>query len=97
MDAESTLSREAIMRLFLFALGAVLATAATDTAATAQNYPWCAQYSGDMGGAMNCGFSTHEQCMLDVSGVGGFCILNNTYVPPPGPHPATKRPPHQPS
>ena len=31
---------------------------------------------------MNCGFSTYAQCMEDVSGVGGFCMLNNRYVPP---------------
>jgi Protein of unknown function (DUF3551) len=70
------------MRLFLFALGVVVATAATDTAATAQNYPWCALYSGDFGGATNCGFSTWQQCQADVSGIGGFCEPNNTYVAP---------------
>jgi hypothetical protein len=51
------------------------------TGAQAQNYPWCAQYTGDMGGSMNCGFVSYDQCMLDVSGVGGFCIVNNTYQP----------------
>jgi hypothetical protein len=68
--------------ILLTILAAILAgSAALGTAAHAQNYPWCAQYSGDMGGAMNCGFSTYAQCMADVSGVGGFCIANNTYVP----------------
>ena len=33
---------------------------------------------------MNCGFSTYQQCMEDVSGIGGFCIQNNTYRPPAG-------------
>jgi hypothetical protein len=41
-----------------------------------------------MGGAMNCGFSTYAQCMEDVSGVGGFCIVNNRYVPPASARPA---------
>jgi hypothetical protein len=50
--------------------------------AQAQNYPWCAQYSGDMGGAMNCGFVSFDQCMADVRGIGGFCVQNNTYLPP---------------
>jgi hypothetical protein len=50
--------------------------------AEAQNYPWCAQYSGRaLGGAMNCGFVSFEQCMATVSGIGGFCIRNNTYRP----------------
>jgi hypothetical protein len=34
-------------------------------------YPWCANY-GSPGGS-NCGFSTHEQCMATVSGMGGSC------------------------
>jgi hypothetical protein len=54
------------------------------TGAQAQNYPWCAQYTGDMGGSMNCGFTSFDQCMTTVRGMGGFCIANNTYVPPPG-------------
>lgn len=67
----------------LFVIFAIVAAVmAIDRPAQAQNYPWCAQYSGGMGGAMNCGFSTYAQCMEDVSGVGGFCMLNNRYVPP---------------
>jgi len=70
------------MKLLWIAPAILIGAAALGSNAQAQNYPWCAQYSGDMGGAMNCGFSTHAQCMEDVSGVGGFCIVNNRYVPP---------------
>ena len=77
------------MRLWLLMLAIGVGTAAFDSRAQAQNYPWCAQYSGDMGGAQNCGFVSFEQCMQDVSGIGGFCMANNTYVPPPGPHPGS--------
>jgi len=50
------------------------------TPARAQNYPWCAFYdTGDQ--AINCGFVTREQCMATVSGIGGFCMPNNTYEP----------------
>ncbi len=70
----------------------LLAGMASASPAQAQNYPWCAQYSGDMGGAMNCGFVSFDQCMATVRGMGGFCIQNNTYRPPipsrsPRPHP----------
>jgi len=51
------------------------------TGAHAQNYPWCAVYSGNMGGARNCGFSTYAQCMAAVSGNGGYCARNNQFVP----------------
>jgi len=65
--------------IFVFAI--VVATAAIGTRAEAQNYPWCALYDdGDEG--KNCGFTTLEQCQADVSGIGGFCQLNNTYKPP---------------
>ena len=70
------------MRLSLSILGIVIATVALGSRAEAQNYPWCAQYSGEMGGATNCGFVSFEQCLADVSGIGGFCMLNNRYQPP---------------
>ncbi len=73
------------MKAFLFAMG-IVAAAALGAPAQAQNYPWCAQYGRGTGGPMNCGFSTYQQCMEDVSGIGGFCIQNNTYRPPAKPH-----------
>jgi hypothetical protein len=63
-----------------------LAIAATGTHAGAQNYPWCAHY-GKGGGDLNCGFSTWDQCLADVSGIGGFCERNNTYSPAVSPGP----------
>jgi len=65
-------------------VGAAALAALSATAADAQNYPWCSQYTGSMGGSMNCGFSTYAQCMANVSGIGGFCIRNDTYQPPQG-------------
>jgi Protein of unknown function (DUF3551) len=69
------------MKRFLLVLTVAAAASAVGTNAEAQNYPWCAQYGNGTGGAMNCGFSTYGQCMADVSGIGGFCIRNNTYRP----------------
>ena len=31
---------------------------------------------------MNCGFASFQQCLADISGLGGFCEQNNTYKPP---------------
>jgi hypothetical protein len=45
-------------------------------------YPWCANYDGGKGfGGQNCGFSTWNQCMATVSGIGGFCVPNQFYNP----------------
>jgi len=65
----------------MLASGAIVMV--SGAAAHAQNYPWCAQYSGSMGGSQNCGFSTYAQCQADVSGIGGFCVRNDTYQPSP--------------
>ena len=47
-------------------------------------YPWCAQYGGNFGGE-NCGFSTYQQCMETVHGIGGFCVRNPFYTAPVAP------------
>jgi hypothetical protein len=72
------------MKLSIFSLS-VLAIIACSTSAKAQNYPWCAQYGGGMGGATNCGFTTFQQCLDNIRGLGGFCNPNTQYVPPSGP------------
>ena len=41
------------MRHLLLALGILCGTVLSGTAANAQNYPWCAQYGGRMGGGQN--------------------------------------------
>jgi hypothetical protein len=74
------------MRFLLFVLAIFFLTAGIVTQAEAQNYPWCA-YGGRGGGGTNCGFTTFEQCLATVSGIGGFCDRNTQYQPPPGPHP----------
>jgi hypothetical protein len=63
------------MRLLLLVSGICAAIVAVGTRAQAQNYPWCAQHS-DGTGSKNCGFATFQQCLADVSGVGGFCTQN---------------------
>jgi hypothetical protein len=53
-------------------------------------YPWCADYGGDNGGGgTNCGWSTLEQCMTTIHGMGGFCRPNPFYT---GPKPKSVRP-----
>jgi hypothetical protein len=71
----------------MLCLLAVTAAAVFGTPAQAQNYPWCAHYSGgSMGGAMNCGFTSFQQCMATVNGIGGFCEQNTQFRAPPGPN-----------
>jgi hypothetical protein len=65
--------------IFVIAL-TLVATAAFDSAtsaAQADPYRWCAQYSSK--GARNCYFVTLEQCRAAISGNGGFCEPNAFY------------------
>jgi len=49
--------------------------------AAADEYPWCAQYTGADSGR-NCGFVSEAQCMQTVRGMGGFCERNLFYAGP---------------
>ena len=78
------------MRLSVFILGVFAALVCAETPAEAQEYPWCAYYSSK-DGATNCGFSTYQQCMATVSGIGGNCGANPRYQGPPGPYTRLRR------
>jgi hypothetical protein len=49
--------------------------------AHADQYRWCAHYSGGFaGGGTNCGFVTLSQCRAAISGAGGSCEPNPRYT-----------------
>ena len=64
----------------LVALAALAVLAPSPSLAAEQK--WCAQYGRGGDGGRNCGFATIEQCMLTVSGIGGFCEPNQFYTGP---------------
>lgn len=74
------------MRVLLVVVIVVAAMGLAPRRSSAQNYPWCAYYGGMGGGGTNCGFTTFQQCLATLSGIGGSCDPNTQYVPPPGPH-----------
>lgn len=62
---------------FATASGALLlALVAAPTASQAQNYPWCSRYDVS---TYNCGFSTLQQCLANIRGIGGICEPNAWY------------------
>lgn len=69
------------MAKYLFAASiAALSVFALTPAQAQTQYPWCAQYGGPFGdGGRNCGFSTYQQCMATISGIGGVCERNPMY------------------
>ena len=78
------------MRLLLAVLSICVGLVSMGKNAEAQNYTWCVHYGTGFGG-INCGFTTFQQCMDTVSGIGGFCMVNNTYQSSPGSYALTKR------
>jgi hypothetical protein len=74
------------MRLPFLLAAAAVATAAlfseapTAHAQSAGSYPFCAVYA-NKGGTPMCYFTSREQCMADISGVGGLCIENSSLSP----------------
>jgi hypothetical protein len=50
-------------------------------ATAAYNLPWCAQYNDS--GAFSCAFTSFQQCLVTISGIGGVCMQNFRYAFPP--------------
>ena len=69
------------MKRLLLGLGVTAAMIALAPRAQAQsNYPWCSYYGSGFSGT-NCGFTSFEQCLENVRGIGGFCQKNDWYRP----------------
>ncbi len=61
------------MRAIIFTVAALSLTTVNARA----DGPWCSDYFN--GNGTNCGFHTHEQCMANISGIGGSCVRNPAY------------------
>jgi Protein of unknown function (DUF3551) len=83
--------RMPIITLFVIAAALLGATQISD-AQSPYSYPWCAVPSGgdnSGGGAMSCYYTSWQQCMTTLSGIGGNCIESPYYraqpIRPPQP------------
>jgi hypothetical protein len=75
------------MRILLSIVVVLAVGVCIEKPAEAQSGGWCAYYNfGGHDGYRRCGFTSLEQCVWDVRGVGGSC----------GPSPYYERPHHQP-
>jgi hypothetical protein len=54
---------------------------ASRPASAAYNLPWCATYYESS--ITSCAFTSFDQCMVTVRGVGGLCTRNILYPPDP--------------
>ena len=77
-----TLKRRSPMRSPIFSLvlvsAALMGAADPASAQSAYSYPWCGQsYAGR--GATSCYFTSYQQCMTTLSGIGGYCYQSPYY------------------
>jgi hypothetical protein len=68
-------TEEAFMRTIVLAAAALVTLSFTSIDARADG-AWCAR---DSRGGTNCGFHTFEQCMANISGIGGSCAPNPNF------------------
>ena len=66
--------RPTIMSLVLGCV-ALLGGTSAGFAQSAYDYPWCALYT-KTSGATSCYFTSFEQCIATMRGIGGTCIRN---------------------
>jgi hypothetical protein len=65
------------MRTIPFVLITFVVLSLSPTAARAgANGSWCANYGTGLDGAINCSYTSFEQCRATVSGIYGFCTPN---------------------
>ena len=76
----------------LFGLIGLATLAHTHSAAaqSAYDYPWCALHA-DRSGAQSCYYTSYQQCMATLRGIGGTCIRSPYYR---GASPGERRPRH---
>ena len=69
-----------------------LGAAAPSFAQSAYDYPWCALRGGRGGGGTSCYYTSYQQCMATLSGIGGSCIRSPYYRgPEPRRYPRERR------
>jgi uncharacterized protein DUF3551 len=69
-----------LIRLLLLVGAALVGEAQALYAQSApSSYPWCAVSPGRGGGGRSCYYTSQQQCMDTMSGVGGYCIQNPAY------------------
>lgn len=58
-------------------LVAVVGAAPSSFAQSPYDYPWCSVRGGwSGGGGQSCYYTSYQQCMTTLSGIGGTCIRN---------------------
>jgi Protein of unknown function (DUF3551) len=76
-----------ILSLLLIA-AALLGEMQAASAQSPTSYPWCARSFKMDSSAISCYYTSREQCMTTLSGIGGYCFESPYYHSAPANAPA---------
>jgi hypothetical protein len=71
-------------------LASAMLTASTGLAfaQSPYSYPWCSRQTAGKSDATSCYFTSYQQCMTTISGIGGWCYQSPYYHGPSAPRQA---------
>ena len=78
-------TRSRIVSLMLVSaalMGASASASAQSYSAQSYSYPWCSRQLVRDGFTTSCYFTSYQQCMTTVSGIGGYCYQSPYYHGP---------------
>jgi Protein of unknown function (DUF3551) len=68
--------------LLVVVSAALMGAADLASAQSAYSYPWCSRQSAWKGSTTSCYFTSYQQCMTTISGIGGYCYQSPYYHGP---------------
>jgi hypothetical protein len=73
------------MRLLILSLvlanSALMSTTDPVSAQSPYSYPWCSRQTTRESSTTSCYFTSQQQCMTTISGIGGYCYRSPYYHP----------------
>jgi hypothetical protein len=70
--------RSPILSLFMIT-AALLCEMQATSAQSPYSYPWCSHQTAGRGDTTSCYFTSYQQCMTTISGIGGYCYQSPYY------------------
>jgi hypothetical protein len=66
----------------VLASATLMGAAASASAQSPYSYPWCSKQLVRDGFTTSCYFTSYQQCMTTISGIGGYCYQSPYYHGP---------------
>jgi hypothetical protein len=67
------------MLLLAFVSAALIGPTDLASAQSPYSYPWCSRQDTKDSNATSCYFTSYQQCMTTLSGIGGYCYQSPYY------------------